>query len=241
MEDHLETSRTFRTFRVNARLSLVGGNALGNRQMKPFHEVQASNLGSCSVKDEIDSRGYLLIRGLLPQHTLNQVLGDITRILYSAGWLVRDDDPLERMADISSACGDPDPTFRRIYEAVFNLESFQALPHDPVLKQVMRELVGEKILIHPKPICRLIFPRCERLLNYAHQDFRFIDGDPECFTAWIPLHDCPSRMGPLQILEGSHRFGIKRQDCENIEVRKIPEGAVLFIDWDGATSARGMC
>jgi hypothetical protein len=62
--------------------------------MKPFHEVHASNLGSYSLQDEIASRGYLLIRDLLSQHALSRVLGDITRILYSAGWLVRDDDPL---------------------------------------------------------------------------------------------------------------------------------------------------
>ena len=201
--------------------------------MRPFHGVQASDLGSYSLQDEIASRGYLLIRDLLPQPALSQVLVDIMRILYSAGWLVRHEDPLERMADIGAACGDPDPSFQRTYQSVFNLESFHALPHHPALKQVMSSLVGEKILIHPKPIGRLIFPRCERLVNRAHQDFRFIDGDPECFTAWIPLHDCPTRLGPLQILEGSHRFGIQSHAHENLHVPEIPEGAALGGDWVG--------
>jgi ectoine hydroxylase-related dioxygenase (phytanoyl-CoA dioxygenase family) len=233
MEDHLETSRTLRAFSVNAMASLVGGNALENRQMKPFQEVQASDLGSYSLQDEIDSRGYLLIRDLLPQQALSQVLGDITRILSSAGWLVRDDDPLDRMADIGAACGDPDPAFKRIYQAVFNLESFHALPHHPALQQVMSKLVGENILIHPKPIGRLIFPRCERLVNHAHQDFRFMDGDSECFTAWIPLHDCPARLGPLQILERSHRFGVQSHVHDHLHVPEIPEGAALGGDWVG--------
>jgi len=201
--------------------------------MRPFHGVQASDLGSYSLQDEIASRGYLLIRDLLPQPALSQVLVDIMRILYSAGWLVRHEDPLERMADIGAACGDPDPSFQRTYQSVFNLESFHALPHHPALKQVMSSLVGEKILIHPKPIGRLNFPRCERLVDRAHQDFRFIDGDPECFTAWIPLHDCPTRLGPLQILEGSHRFGIQSHAHENLHVPEIPEGAALGGDWVG--------
>jgi len=161
------------------------------------------------------------------------------RILYSAGWLVRDDDPLERMADIGAACGDPDPSFKRIYQAVFNLESFHSLPHHPDLQQVMSKLVGENILIHPKPIGRLIFPRCERLVNHAHQDFRFMSGDPECFTAWIPLHDCPTRMGPLQILEGSHCFGIQSHDHENFHVPEIREGAALGGDWVGGQMNAG--
>jgi len=178
--------------------SLVGENALEERQIKPFREVHASDLGSYSLQDEIASRGYLLIRDLLPQHTLSQVLRDIMRILYTAGRLVRDDDPLERMADIGAACGDPDPSFKRTYQSVLNLESFHALPHHPALKQVMRRFIGENILIHPKPIGRLILPRCERLVNRAHQDFRFMDGELECFTAWIPLHDCPTRLGPCR-------------------------------------------
>jgi ectoine hydroxylase-related dioxygenase (phytanoyl-CoA dioxygenase family) len=223
----------FRAFCVNAMASLIGENAVEDRQMKPFHEVQASDLGSCSLQDEIDSRGYLLIRDLLPQHALSEVLGDITRILYSAGWLVRDDDPLDRMADIGAACGDPDHSFQRTYQSVFNLESFHALPHHPALKQVMSSLVGEKILIHPKPIGRLIFPRCERLVNHGHQDFGSINGDSECFTAWIPLHDFPTRLGPLQIMEGSHRSGFQDHDHENLRVPEVPERPALCGRWVG--------
>jgi ectoine hydroxylase-related dioxygenase (phytanoyl-CoA dioxygenase family) len=223
----------FRAFSVNAMASLVGQNALEDRQMKPFHEVQASDLGSHSLQDEVASKGYLLIRNLLPQHALSQALGDITRILYSAGWLVRDDDPLERMADIGAACGDPDPSFQRTYQSVFNLESFHALPHHPALKQVMSSLVGEKILIHPKPIGRLIFPRCERLVNHGHRDFGSMNGDSDCFTAWIPLHDCPTRLGPLQIMEGSHRSGFQDHDHENLRVPEIPERSALSGDWVG--------
>ena len=114
------------------------------------------------------------------------------------GWLLPGHDPLERIANISAACGDPDPSFKRTYREVFNLESFHALPHNPALKLVMKMLVGEQVLIHPKPIGRLIFPNCEHLTVHPHQDYRFMNGDPECFTVWIPLHDCPTDVGPLQ-------------------------------------------
>lgn len=40
-----------------------------------------------------------------------------------------------------------------------------------------------------------------------------VDGDywgtcssPNMLTAWIPLHDCPAEMGPLVVLDGSHRW-----------------------------------
>jgi hypothetical protein len=201
------------------------------KQVKPFHEIRACDLTSRSLQNEIASRGYLLIRGLLPHDALSPLLGEITQVLYAAGWLLPGHDPLERIADAGAACGDPDPSFKRTYQEIFNLEAFHALPHQSALKQVMSMLVGERLLIHPKPIGRLIFPNCERLVVHAHQDYRFMDGDPECFTAWIPLHDCPVDVGPLQILEGSHHFGFQSHDQANIPA--IPEGAALGDDWVG--------
>jgi hypothetical protein len=217
----------------------VSWNALEDRQMKPLHEIQAADLESCSLQHEIDTSGHLLIRNLLPQHALNKVLGDITRILYSARWLVRDDDPLDRIADIGAACGDPDPFYTRIYEIVFNLESFHALPHHPALKKVMNNLIGENILIHPKPNGRLIFPRCERLVNHDHHDFRIMNGHPACFTAWIPLHDCPTRVGPSQILDGPHCVGIRSDDEAKLQFPELPEGAARGGDWAGGDVSAG--
>jgi phytanoyl-CoA dioxygenase PhyH len=199
--------------------------------VKPFHEIQAFDLTSSTLQDEIRSRGYLLIRGLLPYDALSPLLREITQILAAAGWLLPDHDPLERVADTSAACGDPDPSFKQTYQKIFNLEAFHALAHHPALKQAMRKLVGEQLLVHPKPIGRLIFPNCERLVVHAHQDYRFMDGDTECFTAWIPLHDCPIDIGPLRVLEGSHCFGFQNHDQTNIPA--IPEGTALGTNWVG--------
>ena len=201
--------------------------------MKPFHEISAHNLNSRSLQEELGSRGYVLIRGLLPQVAIANSLGDITRILSSAGWLLPGHDPHERIADIKAACGDPDPSFKRTYQEVFNLESFHALPHHPALKHVMNMLAGEHVLVHPKPIGRLIFPHCERLTVHPHQDYRFMNGDPECFTVWIPLHDCPTNVGPLQILEGSHRFGFQSHEDANLHVPEIPVAAAMGDEWVG--------
>jgi hypothetical protein len=110
------------------------------------------------LQDEMNLKGYVLIRGLLPQESVGSVLGDTTRVLSAAGWLSPDSDPRERLAAPGAACGDPDPAFKRVYQEVFNLESLHALPHQPALRGVMKMLAGDEPFVHPKPIGRLSFP-----------------------------------------------------------------------------------
>ena len=199
--------------------------------MKPFHEIWTNEITPRSLQDELASRGYVLIRQVLPHADVTSVLGDVTGVVSRAGWLLASHDPVDRIADAGAACGDPDPSFKSTYQEIFNLESFHALPHNPALLRVMNMIAGGKVLVHPKPIGRLIFPCCDRLTVRAHQDYRFMNGDPECFTVWIPLHDCPTDMGPLQILEGSHRFGFQNHDDENLHVPEIPAGKAMGDDW----------
>jgi ectoine hydroxylase-related dioxygenase (phytanoyl-CoA dioxygenase family) len=203
------------------------------KTMKSFRELQACDLTPQSLQQELSLRGYVLIRKLLPRADVANLLDDITQVLSAAGWLLPVYDPLERIANIGAACGDPDPSFKQTYREVFSLESFHALPHQPALKRVMKMVVGEDVLIHPKAIGRLIFPNCERLTVHPHQDYRFMNGDPECYTVWIPLHDCPTDVGPLQILEGSHRFGFQKHEDENLHVPEIPAEAAMGEEWVG--------
>jgi ectoine hydroxylase-related dioxygenase (phytanoyl-CoA dioxygenase family) len=207
--------------------------------VKTFREVQAADLTPDSLQDAMSARGYVLIREVLPREAVRSVLRDVTRVLSDAAWLMPQHHPLERIADSAAACGDPDPTFKRVYQQVFNLESFHALPHQPTLRRVMKMLVGEQVLVHPKPIGRLIFPHCERLMTHAHQDYEFMGGDTEFFTAWIPLHDCPIEVGPLKILEGSHRLGVQKHRRENLHVPEIPVEAAAGGEWVGGTFNAG--
>lgn len=201
--------------------------------MRPFKEVSASDLDPQVLRRSMDCNGYVLVRNVLPRQDIRQLLRQVTTILTNAAWLLSGSDPLDRWAEQGAACGDPDTEFKRVYQQVFNLETFHALPHHPSLRRVMTMFTGERLLVHPKPIGRLIFPHCNRLTVHAHQDYRFMGGDPECFTAWIPLHDCPREMGPLQIMEGSHLMGFQQHDEEGLHVPEIPEHAIVGGEWVG--------
>ncbi|MFC5862370.1 phytanoyl-CoA dioxygenase family protein [Acidicapsa dinghuensis] len=199
--------------------------------MRQFHEIQARDLCGSVLQNEIHTKGYALIRNLLSLEDVSHTLNAITEVLSAAGWLLPGHDPLERFANPDAACGDPDPEFKSTYQTVFDLESFHALPHYPALQSAMKMIVGERVLVHPKPIGRLIFPNCERLTVHAHQDYRFMGGDTECFTAWIPLHDCPVHAGPLRVLESSHRAGYVEHADENLHVPEILSDTLQEDDW----------
>jgi hypothetical protein len=206
---------------------------MGELRMKSFDEIEASDLSPRALRIAIRQKGYILIRRLLPRDAVDALLAEITQILSASGWLSPGYRPKERIANLAAACGDPDPDFKQTYQKVFNLAAFHALPHRPELKRAMKMLIGDRLLIHPKPIGRLIFPNCERLTVHAHQDYRFMGGDPECFTVWIPLHDCPMQVGPLRIMEGSHRFGFQKHEDENLHVPEIPASGAEGGEWVG--------
>lgn len=178
----------------------------------------------------MDSQGYAFIKDLLPIDDVNRLLLEILPILQEAGWLLSGQDLLERKADLNAACGDSDPEFKAVSEQIFNLELLHTFPHHPALRQVMNSLVGLHLLVHPKPIGRIIFPNCERFVIQAHQDHQSISGDSGSFTMWIPLHDYPVEVGPLQILEASHRHGLQSSDpTTGIIARETAQGG----DWVG--------
>lgn len=199
--------------------------------MKVFDDVQRDSLSPSVLQDALALRGYALIRQVIPRSDVEMVLADVVDVLFRAGWLRPGSSPADRIPAKGAAYGDPDPIFKKTYQEVFNLELFHALPHHPALKKVMQMIVGDQVLVHPKPIGRLIFPRCERLVTHAHQDYEFMGGDPEFYTVWIPLHDCPIEVGPLRILEGSHRHGIQEHEKENLHVPEIPLDVLAGDEW----------
>jgi len=198
--------------------------------MKPLRQIQAGNLDSASLKQEMEAHGYVVIRGLLASEDLNSLLGDISEVLRDAGWLNPDSNPLERIGNVDAACAYDDPGYKVVRDKVFGLQSFHALPHHRLLQTVMKLLVGEQLLIHPKSEARLIFPNFEPGIVHAHQDHTAVAGDEESFTAWITLHDCPVAQGPLRILDSSHRFGLQPTAGET---GLIPQGTERGGDWVG--------
>lgn len=176
--------------------------------MKSFRTIFASDLDSVSLKSEMETFGYVFIRDLMPKGDLEQLLSEMIGIASDEGWMIEGSSPSDRLANPAMACFEPDPRYKRAANRAFRLERLHALMHHPVLADVMKQLVGPHLLVHPKPIGRMIFPNYEGALFHAHQDNSGIGGSSDSYTVWMPLHDCPQGEGTLEIKEASHLFGL---------------------------------
>lgn len=180
--------------------------------MKSFRTIFARDLDSISLKSEMETYGYVFIRDLLPKEDLEQLLHDMVAVASDEGWMLEGSAPSDRIANPAMACFDPEPRYKKAANRVFRLERLHALTHHPVLTDVMKRIVGPRLLVHPKPIARMIFPNCPGALLHAHQDNSGIAGSSDSYTVWMPLHDCLQGHGTLEIKEASHLYGLLRTD-----------------------------
>ena len=195
--------------------------------MKSFRAIFARDLDSVSLKSEMETYGYVFIRDLMPKGDLEQLLSDMIGIASDEGWMIEGTAPSDRLADPAKACYEPDPRYKRAANRAFCLERLHALAHHPALTDVMKRLVGPHLLVHPKPIGRIIFPNCESAVLHAHQDHSGIAGSSDSYTAWMPMHDCLPGQGTLEVKEVSHLFGL--QCADGYVRRETAQGG----DWVG--------
>lgn len=177
--------------------------------MKPFRAISAGDLDSVSLRNEMETYGYVFIRDLLPKEDLELLLSDMIGVASNEGWLLDGTAPSDRLANPAVACYEPDPRYKRASNRAFCLERLHGLAHHPVLTDVMKRLVGPHLLVHPKPIGRIMFPNLDDAVLHAHQDHSGIQGSSDSYTAWMPLHDCLEGQGTLEIKEMSHLFGLQ--------------------------------
>lgn len=158
------------------------------------------------LRQRLAEDGYLYLPGLLPVERVLGVRHEVLRTLAEAGWLEEGSDPLD--AKPGPARTDRDEDWWDGYVAVLALEAFNRLAHEPALVDLIRTVLGEPIVVHPQKIARITFPGT----NYPtlpHQDFALIQGSGDTLTTWIPLGDCPAKLGGLQVLAGSHKEGLR--------------------------------
>jgi ectoine hydroxylase-related dioxygenase (phytanoyl-CoA dioxygenase family) len=177
-------------------------------ELSDFLESNDALADDDELRHGMERDGYLFFRGLVDADSILQVRRDILALCQKAGWLAEGTTLMDGIANTERTCVEPSPDYMAVYNEVMKLESFHMLAHDVALLAMLRHLIGEEVLAHPRNIARIVFPQNELYTTPAHQDWIHVQGTPETYTAWIPLCDCPPSLGNLVVLVGSHRLGI---------------------------------
>jgi hypothetical protein len=172
--------------------------------MEPFVESSAVVQDGDALRERMAKDGYLFLRGVVDPGAILEARREILTICGEAGWLAPGAGTVEGVA-APGVCWIPDmPEYIEVYDRVLCGERFNSLAFDPGLLGALRALFGEEPLPHARNIARIVFPQAEEHTTPAHQDYIYIQGTEETYTAWIPLGDCPARLGSLSILSGSN-------------------------------------
>ncbi|GIX07779.1 MAG: protein involved in biosynthesis of mitomycin antibiotics/polyketide fumonisin [Candidatus Poribacteria bacterium] len=180
--------------------------------MGPFRVANALLEHPERLRAQAEEDGYLFFEGLLDPLRIAGLRTAFAEILERHGWLDPGTDRLE-LRSSRPAIVEGMEAYWPVLADFQRLEEFHALAHDPALVDLFEKLFGGAVLVHPRNIGRIMFPSTPP--TPPHQDYVHIQGTPNTWTAWIPLMDIPPELGGLEVLPGSHRWGL-------LSVRRMP-------------------
>lgn len=174
--------------------------------------IDSSALASdaAALRGRLATDGYLLLRGLLPADQVQKVREDVFTALASAGWLAPHA-TVEAPYPSARAVREGGDGYLDAYLGIQRSQRFHELAHSQGLLALVADVLDEPMLVHPRKIARTSLPK-DAEYTPPHQDFRLIQGSVDTFTVWVPLGDCPTSLGSLRMLSGSHRQGLIEAD-----------------------------
>jgi hypothetical protein len=166
-------------------------------------------------------QGYLPLPDFIDPAAFTPLVGEFEQLIdaharraYQEGKLPElfDDEPFDRrLARLYTALEDPQPLWRAVHGKNQKSAGMFAIIMHPALLDATESLIGPEILAHPQFNSRAKLPNHDATVVPWHQDLGYLHEDAdETFMVnfWIPLVDAPMETGPLQIIPGSHRWGL---------------------------------
>jgi hypothetical protein len=153
-------------------------------------------------------RGCLLLRDLLPRADVRALRTRVLEACRDLGWLDEGVPLDEGVAHGGATPGAYDATWTELQGRVVPTPEFARLREHPRVADVLATVFGGPARSGRGDVCRVFAPGRPELTTLPHQDHFYVQGNPALWTVWIPLGDCPRRLGGLAVLPGSHRSGL---------------------------------
>lgn len=166
-----------------------------------------------ALRERFDEDSYLYFKDVLDRDKVIELRKRMLRTLADRGW-IRKAPYLMRGVALAPPVREGDEDFFAAYDDVQRLEEFHTFAHDEALVGIMRQVLGESAFPHPLKIARLGFPAHYEVSTPPHQDYPNNQGTLNLTAAWIPVGDCPTELGGLAVLRGSHHHGLLNLDTD---------------------------
>lgn len=201
---------------------------------RPFRESRLED-GPKALRAEMAEYGYVFFRGLVPADNVLDLRRDILTLCAEAGWIDMSRDLMDGIAAPGQTpTQEGRPEYMAVYRKILKeTPRFQSFPLHPRLIEaaaVLLDAVPEDVLLHPRRIGRITFPKNEDATTPAHQDHFYIRGTTDTYSCWAPLGECPIALGGLVIAPGSHRGGFHEHNVKfpaAIGGRGVPTDDIL--------------
>ena len=175
---------------------------------QPFRVSNEALDAPTELRQRLEDDGYLFLRDFQNADALRDLrLQILQRIDHCSDWILPGSDLTDGRVDASKACTEPHNEYRDVYREMYMLRGVHAIPHDAGLLAMLDGVIDGRTMPHPQKIVRLWFPHYTQHTTPFHQDFVHFQSNLEVLTVWTPLSDCPMELGPLGLIEGSHKVG----------------------------------
>jgi ectoine hydroxylase-related dioxygenase (phytanoyl-CoA dioxygenase family) len=178
--------------------------------MREFTDSTALRADPEALRHVLDTEGYLLLRGLLPEEGVAAVRRHVLAVAKEHGWTL--DSRTDGMPDANprEQVFEGQPGFSEVHRKMWFSRDFHALAHDASLLGLMTVLLDDEVLVHPRKVLRAVFPgtRGGAVGTGWHQDYPEIQGSSATLTMWAPLAGVRPEYGSLIVLPRSHGHGL---------------------------------
>jgi ectoine hydroxylase-related dioxygenase (phytanoyl-CoA dioxygenase family) len=170
-------------------------------------------------KQQYHRDGFLLIPQALPSVAIEQVAAEFLGLVEK--WGGRRFDSVQS-TDLARFLLDNRELERKLYDEIRHFPWLVEFGRSAEIAQPVSELLGERAGLMGKIPFRIDLPGVTRELAVWHQDYRYVQGNTDIITAWMPLQDTPYLRGCLMVMPGSQSLGILDHDMEVLGKRHFP-------------------
>jgi hypothetical protein len=159
------------------------------------------------LRDFLLEHGYLYLKNAFDRRKVRRVRTTVVDTLVRHQWATQTDGKLLPLLPIRTVGSD---AFCRCEDELMSHEDLHLLATDRAFTSLLEAIVGFPLFAHPRKMTRIGYPIALNSTDRVppHQDFYYVRGGCDTFTAWIPLGDYGVRHGGLEVLDGSHTRGL---------------------------------